>query len=246
VIPNKLKDDAIVEAVCQLRFSTSEIGEVVVGRLSDFPEANTYRQERLPASDVPGSLRSADPEFKFQPLLQLSGQGGKLVRIGEQVLSTHAVGVSAYPGWSVFKPRLATVFSQLFDSKMRDVRVENVTLRYINAMTKERHFIAAPNNLRLAVTVADATFSGPVNLNFFETPTKEHVITTRIADVHFVQGQLPQGTTAIVDVEVSTRQGFVARNLDDVMAWIETAHDLEKAAFFKLLPVDVVQKLKED
>jgi len=33
--PEKLRDDCIVEAICELRFDTSELAEVVVGRLTD-------------------------------------------------------------------------------------------------------------------------------------------------------------------------------------------------------------------
>jgi hypothetical protein len=85
-----------------------------------------------------------------------------------------------------------------------------------------------------------------LNLNYVEAVDREHLATTRIAHPEFVNGTLPERTVAVVDVEVTTPSQFSAPDLTRVMGWIETAHTYEKQAFFKLIPRDVLSKLRED
>lgn len=245
MIPTKLKDDAIIEAVCQVQFASKDLPEVIIGRLSDFPDARLYQQKSLPIADIPAPIRRSDPNLRTQPLMQLVHPDGRLVQIGERALSAHVVGPKSYPGWVQFRAHLGVVIAQLFE-KVKDVQIENVTLRYINALVKDRHHVDGLHSLNVEIVIAGAKFGGPVNLNFVDRPNDHHVVTTRIAAPSFVQGKIPDGTTVVVDVEVSTGNRLAARTLDDVLAWIETAHTLEKVAFFKLLPKDVVKLLSED
>jgi hypothetical protein len=48
-LPQKLKNDAIVEAIFEIRFDTSTILEVLIGRLADLVPWNGFKQQRLPA-----------------------------------------------------------------------------------------------------------------------------------------------------------------------------------------------------
>jgi uncharacterized protein (TIGR04255 family) len=246
VIPKKLNDDSIIEALCQVQFASQDLPEVVIGRLSDFSDAGSYQQTRLPFADIPESVRRVTPNLRSQPLMQLVRQDGRIVQIGERVLSAHVVGAGKYPGWGVFRSHLSEVFARLFE-KVKNVEVEGITLRYINALVLSRHFIAGPHYLNIGVSIAGEKFDGPVNLNFVDRPNDVHAVTTRIADTRFVMGgPLPEGTTAVVDVEVTTGNRISARALGDVLGWIDTAHTLEKMAFFKLLPPDVIRKLTKE
>lgn len=244
MIPTKLKDDAIIEAVCQVQFSSPEMPEVVVGRLSDFQNGQSYRQQPTPFANIPAPVRRADANLMLQPLLQLVSTNGRLVQIGERVMSAHVVGVKAYPGWDVFRGQLRDVANHLFE-KVGTVKIDNISLRYINALVAARHKIRSPHELKVSVEVAGTKFGGPINLNFVDLTNTNYIVTTRVADVSFVQGAIPGGTSVVVDVEVSTPAGFKAGTLGDVMDWIEAAHTLEKKAFFKLLPTEIVNELKE-
>jgi uncharacterized protein (TIGR04255 family) len=244
VIPAKLKDDSIVEAVCQVQFSAAELPEVLVGRLSDFHDAKAYQLRRLPLADIPAPVRRADPNLRLQPLLQMVHADGRLLQIGERVLSVHVVGARKYPGWESFRAQITDMVEQLF-GKVPDVSIEGLSLRYINALVKERHKVERPQGLNLRVEVAGTGFDGPINLAFLEKVPLGHEVTTRIADITFVQGVLPPGTAAIVDVEV-VASGVKAKTKPEVLDWIEAAHTIEKKAFFKLLPQNVVNELVEE
>ena len=240
--PTKLRDDAIVEALCQLNFSApSQMPEVVLGRLSDF--GGGYVSNRLPFADIPPTVRRVDPNLKYQPLLELR-KNASVIRVGENVLSAHVTGAGQYPGWNQFLPQLKGVFGELF-KKVSDVKVEGITLRYINAMVEKRHYMADAHELRLQIAVAGTPFRGPVNLNFIEPHGEAFLVTTRIAHPKFVQGALPLGTAVIVDVEVTSTPSHAAGGAEAVWTWLEEAHALEKEAFFRLIPQEILSKLVE-
>ena len=61
-LPKKLKTDAILEAVFEIRFEPdpSLVSEILFGRFADADEWRAFRQVRLPAADIPASIRRAD------------------------------------------------------------------------------------------------------------------------------------------------------------------------------------------
>ncbi len=246
ILPSKLKDDAIVEALCQVQFVSADLPEVIIGRATDFWVKAGYIAERLPIADIPAPIRQADPNLRFQPTIQLrEKQGPNLIRIGERAISFHVAGEKKYPGWDKFREQLKGVVEGLF-SNMSSISVNRIGLRYINAIVQDRHFIKDIHELEFEVSVGGKKLTGPVNLNFNVSENAAHIVTTRLAHGSFVQGTLPAQTSAVIDVEVSTANEFLAKNALDVMSWIEKAHTLEKTAFFALIPNTVLQKLVEN
>ena len=245
VIPKKLKDDAIVEAVCQVQFTSADPPQVIIGRLSDFGDAGSYEAMPTPFADMPQTVRDAAANFRHLPVLQLTRSDGMLVQLGERVVSAHVVGANKYPGWEIFKAHLAAAVGQPFD-KAKDPVIGTVTLRYINALVPSRHFVGGPHELNVAVTIEGKKFDGEMNLNFIEKPNDRFTVTTRIADTNFVQGTIPEDTSVVVDVEVSSGPAFHPKSKAEVLDWIEEAHTIEKQTFFRLLPPDAVAKLRED
>lgn len=245
-IPKKLRDDAILEALCQVRFASPELSEVVVGRLSDLGGKSDYVATRLPIADIPVPVRQATPAFRHQPTLELRNKdGAQIIRIGEDVLSVHVVGVRRYPGWKIFQSFLRSSFAGLFE-KLQNVECKAISFRYINAVTRDRHALSDVHQLNLEVKVNSIALDGPVNLNFVVKQGEEHVVTTRIAHPQFVQGDVPEGTSAIIDVEVSTCPEFRASSVDGLMKWVDDAHSFEKIAFFSLIPKKVLSTLVEE
>lgn len=55
LIPVKLKNDAIVEALFEIRFSMSTIPEVFFGRMADCAFWKNFKHEPLPISQVQSS-----------------------------------------------------------------------------------------------------------------------------------------------------------------------------------------------
>lgn len=242
-LPEKLKDDCIIEAIFEIRFHTSEQPEIIIGRLSDQTPWKNYSKKRLPAADIPAPIRDADESLKFQPVLELrSDDSMYLVRLGSSVVSFH--NVEKYCGWTAFEPALNQVISALFDC-VKDVQVSRLGFRYVNAITSSRHFISSANNLNINVDIAGTKLDGPINLNYLFSNDQSHFTMTRIATPQFIQGVLPKDTTVVVDIDVTSPTSYVAKELKVVNDWAKTAHIFEKQAFFKLIPSNILERLVE-
>ena len=142
-IPSKLKDDSIVEAICEIRFECKELPEIVLGRLSDCNQWDKYDTKRLPAANIPEAVRAQDANLHFSPVIELLHKDGyNRIRIGGNVISLHIAG--KYCGWKKYKEQLDTLFTCLFD-KLSNVSISRIGFRYVNALTAARHKINVVN-----------------------------------------------------------------------------------------------------
>ena len=242
MLPKKLKNDAIVEALCELRFDTSTLPELAIGRLIDKSPIKAA-PARLPAADIPGPLRQASPDFRYQPWYELKGETGQLMRVGPNMISYHRTG--QYVGWSTFRPEIERAIAALYEG-IESFQVARIGLRYVNALRKDVHHIGAFHDLRVQIDVAGNKHLGPTMLQIVEEQkTGPFHIRTSIASPDFVQGVLP-GVTAVVDVDVATPTNVALKGKDDVLEWVDNAHTYEKKAFFRLFPPALLEQLTEE
>ncbi len=243
-IPRKLKHDAIVEALCEIRFDMASIPEVFFGRLADYRPWQGFRQQRTPVYSIPDLMRQADPNLRYQPLFEfVEPNGSRAVRIGQQVLSYHRM--APYVGWSRFRSELGESIDALF-TRADGLVIRRLGLRYINALRKDLHSIGSIADLDLDVIIAGERLTGHVNVNFTIPLADDTQCTMRVSTIEFVQGTLPPSTSVVVDVDVSTKDGFQTDNIDTVKTWIEAAHTWEKEMFFRLLTEQTIEGLRED
>jgi uncharacterized protein (TIGR04255 family) len=242
-IPKKLKHDAIVEAIFEMRFDTSTIPEIIFGRLADFAAWKDFSQQRLPAYEIPAPMRQADPNLRYVPVFELKDEAGhRAVRIGAYVLSYHQL--APYTGWAAFKPELAKAIEGLF-ATTNDLTIRRLGFRYLNALRGDVHGINAISDLDVTIGVASEALTESVNLNFITTLQNKGQCAVRIATVDLAQGALPPGTSVVVDVDVSTTETFRTKLETDVKSWLEFAHGQEKEQFFRLLTRASIDSLRE-
>lgn len=241
-IPAKLKHDAIVEALFEIRFEMTTIPEVFFGRLAEYAPWKGFTQAPMPAYNIPAALRQADPNLRYQPVFALVEGAERAVRIGPQVLSYHRR--MPYVGWAKFKPELEEVIAGVFE-KADGLRVERLGLRYLNALRTDVHGIKSISDLNLKLEIAGERVSGNANVNFTTGDSSDTVCTVRIATTEFIQGDLPANTSVYVDVDVFTKKGFETKDEAVVKDWIEAAHTKEKEQFFRLLTDATIESLKE-
>jgi uncharacterized protein (TIGR04255 family) len=244
-LPIKLKNDAITEAVLEIRYEApSTLPESTYIRLADTPAWKDFQQTRMPAYEIPQGIRALEPNLKYQPVIQLTEQGRepRAIRLGTNVVSYHRL--KGYVGWQRFRPELEAVIDRLFEVAT-GLTVSRLGLRYQNAFTAERHGIASITDLDLSVRIATETLSDKVNVNYVQVVDGVGECTVRVATPNFVSGSLPDDTTAFVDVDVATVRNTTFDDKKDVKEWLVRAHDAEKSAFFHLLTAACIQKLKE-
>jgi uncharacterized protein (TIGR04255 family) len=240
-IPRKLKNDPIVEALFELRFTSSEISEVVVGKLASWEQWKGFTKQRLPLGDVPATIREQDPNLVYQPVLQLEQSEGKhIVKIGPRVFSYHAL--PPYPGWAVFEPELTSCTEHLF-SMLSDVTATRFGFRYINVLTKD-HMIESLRDLNFDIRLAEQALTCPLNLNYQRTWTAKHNSIVRIASKEFVQNPTAQ-LSALVDVDIFTPEEFRSMEGTEAQGWVGEAHEILKKEFFTLLPEAIIDKLEK-
>jgi len=244
-LPAKLKDDAIVEALVEIQFDSDDIGEIVIGRLSDSELWNGYSAQRLSASNIPENIRDNDPALRFQPIIERRSQDSKSnVRIGSHVLSYHVY--APYPGWPEFKSRLESIIETLFNLT-NNLRVTRLGLRYINYLDMEKHHIGSLKDLTLNIQRKEDSIVSGFNLAYIDVPSTQHHVLTRIATPDFIDvNSRPKDIVGAVDIDVFTTKDFVSDNALAVKQWLTKAHDIEKDAFFCLFEQKTLDQLIEE
>ena len=245
-LPKALKKDAIVEAICEIRFECEEsisVPEIVVGKLAEFEVWRDFDKVRLPAANIPEIARSQDPNLKVQPILELRERNGTLLtKIGVNVLSYHRL--APYPGWAIFKPEIDRTIDFLFDA-FRSFKSTRLGFRYLNAFTTEDHGVQSVNHLNYSVNIAGAKLEGPQNLNYHITHSSTHLVQVRIASPEFVLSPAGKKIDALVDLDVFTPENFETNDAKTAKSWIEEAHTHEKQEFFRLFTEEMMQRLVE-
>jgi uncharacterized protein (TIGR04255 family) len=187
-LPAKLREDAILEAILELQFEAATIPEVFAGRVIDNAPWKGFKQNRLPATEMPPTLRRMNPALRYMPDFELSEEAGgsrRVVRFGPSVLSFHRV--QGYVGWAAFRPELEEAVDVLF-SKAEGLTVTRLGLRYINVFTEARHGIRSLNDLDVGIRVAESPLQGKVNLNYITRLKPKFDCKISIATPGFVQG----------------------------------------------------------
>lgn len=243
-LPKKLKDDAVVEALLELRFASPPIPEVFFGRLIDHKNWKDFQQRRLPTYEIPEKIRLLDQTLRYAPIIELIAPDSKAaLRVGPSVLSYHRT--APYVGWKLFEPELNRVVDSLFDTTS-DLTIERLGLRYLNALTPSRHQITSVGDLDLKLTDADGTIVSSVNINFSRILSPSSSCTVRIATKDFTQGNLPADVAVFIDVDVFTNDDYRSNDRSAVKRWITDAHDYEKHEFFHLFTQGTIDRLTEE
>jgi uncharacterized protein (TIGR04255 family) len=249
-LPTKLRDDAILEAVLEIRFepapaaAPAPLPEIFIGRFADNEAWRGFRHARTAAADIPAPLRQVDPNLRYVPLIEMtSPDGGRVLRIGPQAVSYSRRG--AYPGWAGgFGEELRTVVEHLY-RVLPDAQVSRLGLRYINALKSTLHGIRNIGDLAIKIAVGERSVSAALNLNFKTNVGTDFETMTRIATMDLAEGIIPEHATVIVDVDVYTSSVFATSDVGAVERWVEEAHDQEKTTFFEILGAENTERLRE-
>lgn len=238
-LPRKLKTDAIVEALVEIRFEHQDLWEVVVGRMASADFMKGCNQQRLPAGEMPAQMRDADLSLRYAPTIQLQ-RDGLLVRLGPRVMSAHVL--APYPGWSDFLPLVKAAIGALFGAHSA-IAVERLGLRYINALG-DAHGIGSTENLRLSIIVADQASSDFALVHHVDHGDNMKA-NISVATRRFVLGSIPPHAKLFADIDVFDERHSRALTMQDIASWIDKAHEVEKQCFFSLLHEDTIERLRE-
>ena len=241
--PRLLKQDAIIESLLEMRLEHNQVGEIAIGRLASAPEWRDYRSERLPFSDLPQTVRDADPNLRYQPILQLqNGSGTEVIKVGPRVISLHRL--SGYPGWGKFHDRQSLMIDTVLEM-IPEVQIQRLGLRYINALLPS-HGFRSFWDMNIKVEVGGEQPAETLAANYRFPAGSNCEVQVAVAHPSYVSGQLIPGSVALVDVDVFTPQPVGTATKEILMQWLVSAHNSEKQAFFKLWPSDLLAEQRVD
>lgn len=244
--PKRLKHDAIVDAVCEIRFDCTEnreTPEVVVGMLAGATEWKGYEKKALPASQIPEQIRKIDPDLRGKPTLELiPPESTRRIRLGSHSVSTSRF--HGYPGWDVMIDEVREVLSVLFN-RVEDIQPFRLGLRYINVLRPKYHHIKNLHELNFKVEMSDSCFDGDINLNLRKT-SGSHMSTIRLASPGFVSNMDPVDGVGVVDIDVVSMYAESLDSVEKLLEWYEAAHTEEKRIFFGLFPDELLERLVEE
>ncbi len=244
--PKKLSQDAIAEALLEVRFDADDLSELVVGRLTDLAMLDGFSTTRLPQAEIPEAVREQDLGLRWQPTMERRAVDNTVaVRIGPHVISYHVY--QPYPGWPCFSDSLKALVSSVFE-QLTNVKITRMGLRYVNLMQSSKHSVSQITDLNLELNVAGQSVQNDFHFGHVVVPDEgSHHVMTRVSSPAFLGAdQAPRDTVAVVDLDVFSPQEFQLLNSDDALTWLERAHNYEKDAFFRLLTPEVVETLKEE
>lgn len=241
-LPDKLKHDAIVEAIVEIQFDHQTVSEVVVGKLAAADAWSGYQSVRLPLADFPAGLRDSDPQLRHQPIIQLQRpEPGEVVKVGSRSISLHHL--APYDGWGSFSRRLEALIDALAKA-IAPIHITRTGLRYINALTPAHGFDSIWD-LQLTLEVAGERPSSEFTSVYRTYGEAGLLAQVTVAAPTFVTNLTVPNAVALVDVDVSCQTPLGSAPSDDVRKWFESAHDFEKAVFFALWPQAKVDAMRE-
>jgi len=132
-LPDSISPCPIVEAIFELRFTTTETWATLPGLLYALIRDKYRDQRRLPLDHVPEELRK-DSAFTHMPLLQFLSPDF-LIQLGPRVISL-VTKSNAYPGWPRIKQELEWLLGEIKKAGFLD-EGERLGIRYIDFFAED-------------------------------------------------------------------------------------------------------------
>ena len=236
-LPLELKHDTILEAIFELRFEPEPPNEAVFGVIYPIIVKKFQNLESitLPLLQLPDAIRNSDPQFRYQPLNRLQGEGLS-ISIGPRVISFSVM--KPYIGWSKWKSSLLDVLYNLSVEHLIK-NVERTGLRYLNFVDQDifpliNAEIRIINNMVKPVSTTVRT----------EIPEGEYIKALQLANKASIneKGQIKQGSLIDIDIVRNKKiQSYDFKiNLETIL---DKSHIMAKQLFFDILKNDFLNGL---
>lgn len=233
-IPVKIDPCPIIEAVVDFRFDTEMPADAIFGIVyKSFREEFDDRVEKLPILQIPESIRSQDPNFRFQPYYRFQKEN-YLLQIGPKVINF--INQEDYLGWNAFYPRIKASLSKI--QKLELVtKFNRLGIRYINLFPFDIY-----NRINLEILMNKERLQA--NQTTVKTVLKTGKYTTNLQIANNAQVATPKirktGSVIDIDTNIEGDNLPIFSNPDQLIC---DAHNEEKRLFFDLLKDDLIAEM---
>lgn len=236
-IPKRLNRNPIVDAIAEVRFTSSLPSEAILGVVYENVRENFGKPATLPILQLPTVLREKDPNLKYQACYKFTKPGNVLL------VGPHNVALSTnpYTDWDTTTPVLSDLLSR-FDEIELFQSIERIGLRYINFFEKLNIF----EHLTLSLAVNSQSIAKQSIVLRTEAPVEGFKVITNIANAAdtSISGQQKKGS--ILDLDVIHESPDVSKEStpEALIRLFTRANKLADDAFFGLMKEEFLDKFE--
>ena len=242
-IPNRLKNEPLIEAIWQVQFESPGAGDVLPGLMysglrKDHPDLKLHR---LPVADIPAMAAQIDPNLRFAAKLRLEEPDGAFIwQVGDRVVTLNCR--RPYAGWFSFRAAIVSLIRIIEESGVIP-QPQRHSLRYIDLLTLDEAPDVSAIQLDLKVGGFEVRNS-PLQMRL-ELPDGGLTHILQIATPAQVQLQEGIRTGTVVDLETYSAKLMV--DWEAVRSELDALHDYSKRMFFAhLLRADAIERLEPE
>jgi len=244
-IPQKLRQEPLIEAIWELRFESLPASDVLPGYV--FGELRQRRNkvtlERLPAADMPALLVQMNPALRYTPRQRISEEPPSplLWQTGDRIITLNCR--KPYIGWEKFKAAIKELI-EIMEKSGLDLTLERHSLRYINLLTLDPAPDISALQLRLELG-ARQIGNHPLHLRFELTEDGfQHVVQIATpAEAYVPDGRNGWRSGTVVDLETFMTEPPV--DWASIHGQMDRLHDRAKNFFFTQILTDKAVKRLE-
>ena len=243
--PLRLEKAPIVEAIVEIRFSSSLPEDAIFGVIHGQLKDEYPNHTQLPIMQLPADIRKKEATLRHQAYYQLSGNSPLLIGIGPRVLSIGYTKYSSnktvdYPGWTDYMASEASRVIETSLASLPEVKIERLGIRY--------------QDFFKSVNIFDGT---EPSFEFPQRTTKSLMVKTSIEDKDMVHGitisnsaniNLQEETGIRIEsgsiLDIDTAIDNIKENIfDNTKELLTRVHDANKELFYEILKKDFVNSL---
>lgn len=243
----ELKHKPLVEAILEIRWALRRKAEgmnedphykLLLGRVYDRLRSEYPEHEQLDAANIPDEMVGHIVQHRFRT----GPKDWPLVQLGPGIMTlndTHKY------RWDDFQSRAANVRRTLYDAhpKMSDLHVENLTLRYIDAVPIDFHASSVwdflREKLKVCVSLPGALFDAnkvdPIPRDFRSHQTFRSAEPKGMIQLRFATGQRDGNPSLIWETIFSSSGEDLPDMNSGFEQWLLAAHGLVNDWFFKMI-----------
>jgi uncharacterized protein (TIGR04255 family) len=237
-LPKKITPCPIIEAVVEIRFSTSVPPDAIFGIVYEgFKDFFPNKPIDLPILQLPVQIRNSDPNLIYKPHYRFEDKN-ILLQIGPRTISI--VNTNEYVGWAIFSPKIRECCNKMESLKVIEERTR-FGLRYINFFEGQNVF----DRLNLDISIeGKKVIDDKTSINI-RRKADEFDNILKLSNSTRLQrnGNVMDGS--LIDIDIFCGENGTPLS-NDIEAILEKAHNTEKTVFFGLLKAEFLNNLNPE
>ena len=241
-LPKKLNKEPLIDAVFEVRFSSVAPASVILPGFLFNKLEGEKKIESFPISQLPKSVRDADPNLKYAPLSRIEWHKF-IISVSDFSMSVSCK--YPYPGWSEFKPAAIKIIEILVESNIVK-EVERYSMKYID-LIPEKNIQQIVGMFNLEMSIAGHKLEKEQFHLRIDIPKDGFMHTVQVvslAQAVLNNGAKKEGAVIDIDTAVALGNSPIHTLIDGLSNKLESIHFANKVMFFSCLKSHAIDSLE--